>query len=418
MNTEKKNQIDDWVEVELGEVLNYEQPYKYLVESTNYDKTGIPVLTAGKSFILGYTSETKGIYTKLPVIIFDDFTTDCKFVDFPFKVKSSAMKFLKEKSKNKTNLKFIFELLSTIKITSIGGDHKRRWISEYKKRKIFIPKSYDEQSLIAEILSTVDRAIEQTEAVIAKLQRIKTGLMQDLLTKGIDEQGNIRSEKTHRFKDSPLGRIPVEWEVEYIDKYGSFFKGLTISKSNLSMNGVDCILYGEIYTRYDFYTEILYSKVPEEIVKDRSPILYGDILFTGSGETHEEIGKCITYIGRNRAYAGGDIIIFRTKSFEPIYLSFLLNSYKIQRQKALLGQGSSVIHIYPNHLKKILIVRPKISEQIKISKKLLKIDKAILKQKKLLMKLQKLKTALMQDLLTGRVRVTELLKKRQTEAAI
>jgi len=71
-----------------------------------------------------------------------------------------------------------------------------------------------EQSKIAEVLSTVDRAIEQTEALIAKQQRIKTGLMQDLLTRGIDENGNLRSEETHEFKDSPLGRIPVEWEVE------------------------------------------------------------------------------------------------------------------------------------------------------------------------------------------------------------
>ena len=73
-----------------------------------------------------------------------------------------------------------------------------------------------EQSKIAEILSTVDQAIDQTEALIAKQQRIKTGLMQDLLTRGIDENGNLRSEETHEFKDSPLGRIPVEWEVKTI----------------------------------------------------------------------------------------------------------------------------------------------------------------------------------------------------------
>ena len=78
----------------------------------------------------------------------------------------------------------------------------------------FPPKS--EQTKIAEILSTVDQAIEQTEALIAKQQRIKTGLMQDLLTRGIDEDGNLRSEETHEFKDSPLGRIPVEWDVKLL----------------------------------------------------------------------------------------------------------------------------------------------------------------------------------------------------------
>ena len=75
-----------------------------------------------------------------------------------------------------------------------------------------------EQAKIAEVLSTVDRAIEQTEALIAKQQRIKTGLMQDLLTRGIDEHGNLRSEQTHEFKDSPLGRIPVEWDVKALDE--------------------------------------------------------------------------------------------------------------------------------------------------------------------------------------------------------
>ena len=88
-------------------------------------------------------------------------------------------------------------------------------LNKQKLKKILFeyPESEREQAKIAEVLSTVDRAIEQTEALIAKQQRIKTGLMQDLLTRGIDEHGNIRSEKTHKFKDSPLGRIPVEWDI-------------------------------------------------------------------------------------------------------------------------------------------------------------------------------------------------------------
>ena len=89
---------------------------------------------------------------------------------------------------------------------------------EFLRLRFRLP-SKPEQTKIAEILSTVDRAIEQTEALIAKQQRIKTGLMQDLLTRGIDEHGNLRSEQTHKFKDSPLGRIPVEWEVEILSRW-------------------------------------------------------------------------------------------------------------------------------------------------------------------------------------------------------
>lgn len=107
---DKLNKIqipEGWEKVELKTILKYEQPYKYSVESTEYGKNGTPVLTAGKSFILGHTTETNGIYYKLPVIIFDDFTTDSKFVNFPFKVKSSAMKFLKEKQNGEISLKFL-----------------------------------------------------------------------------------------------------------------------------------------------------------------------------------------------------------------------------------------------------------------------------------------------------------------------
>ena len=90
----------------LGDVLLYEQPTKYIVESTDYsNEYKIPVLTAGQSFILGYTNETENIYTDVPVIIFDDFTTSVQYVDFPFKVKSSAMKIL---TANNANLKYLY----------------------------------------------------------------------------------------------------------------------------------------------------------------------------------------------------------------------------------------------------------------------------------------------------------------------
>jgi type I restriction enzyme S subunit len=213
MDNEKdfKDLPEGWKWVRLGEVIEYEQPQKYIVSAENYeDKSGTPVLTAGKTFILGYTSENFGIYDALPVILFDDFTTDTKFVNFPFKVKSSATKLLKAKDKN-INLFYVFNTMQMIRVKP-GSEHKRFWISEYSKLYIPLPP-LPEQQKIAEILETIDNAIEKTDKIIEKYKRIKQGLMQDLLTKGIDENGNIRDEKTHKFKDSPLGRIPEEWEV-------------------------------------------------------------------------------------------------------------------------------------------------------------------------------------------------------------
>jgi len=143
-----KNQ--KWPMVELSEVLDYEQPTKYIVSSENYsNEYKIPVLTAGKSFILGYTNETNGIFEKdLPVIIFDDFTTAIKFVDFPFKVKSSAMKILHAK-KEKADIRFLFYMMQQIKFSS--GTHKRYWISEYSKIKIPLPSVEVQREIVKEI---------------------------------------------------------------------------------------------------------------------------------------------------------------------------------------------------------------------------------------------------------------------------
>ncbi|EOU8151443.1 restriction endonuclease subunit S [Escherichia coli] len=158
----------DGVKVEwlpLGEITKYEQPTKYLVKATDYHDTyTIPVLTAGKTFILGYTNETHGIYqaSKAPVIIFDDFTTANKWVDFDFKAKSSAMKMVTSCDDNKTLLKYVYYWLNTLPSEFAEGDHKRQWISNYSQKKIPIPcpdnpeKSLAIQSEIVRILDKFD----------------------------------------------------------------------------------------------------------------------------------------------------------------------------------------------------------------------------------------------------------------------
>lgn len=139
-----------WPTVELSEVLDYEQPTKYIVNSVDYDdKYTTPVLTAGKTFILGYTNEREGIFKeKLPVIIFDDFTTATKLVNFPFKVKSSAMKILHAKEEM-ADIKFLYYLMQKIKFA--GNEHKRYWISEYSKIKIPLPPIEVQEEIVVEL---------------------------------------------------------------------------------------------------------------------------------------------------------------------------------------------------------------------------------------------------------------------------
>ncbi|MDD3190796.1 MAG: restriction endonuclease subunit S [Candidatus Pacebacteria bacterium] len=169
----------NWETKKLGDLLDYEQPTKYIVKNTEYsDRNNIPVLTAGKSFILGYTDEEFNIFRNLPVIIFDDFTTATQFVDFPFKVKSSAMKILKPRNKD-VDLRFVFEKMQLIDFKL--GDHKRYWISEYQNIGVETPK-HEEQIAIANVLSDMDVEIEKLEAKLAKYREIKQGMMQTLLT--------------------------------------------------------------------------------------------------------------------------------------------------------------------------------------------------------------------------------------------
>lgn len=166
-----------WTTKPFGELLAYEQPGRYLVSSVEYVAAGTPVLTAGKTFVLGYTSERRGTYASVPVIIFDDFTTASKLVEFPFKAKSSAMKMLS--ARPGVNLRYIFERMQLVDFVAV--DHKRRWIAEYSKIEIAVPE-LAEQDAVAVIMETCDSEIRLLQERLAKARDIKTGLMQRLLT--------------------------------------------------------------------------------------------------------------------------------------------------------------------------------------------------------------------------------------------
>ena len=173
----------NWTVIRLNEVLYYEQPTNYIVTNTEYcDSYKTPVLTAGKSFILGYTNEATGIYNNLPCIIFDDFTTDSKFVDFPFKVKSSAMKIL---TNNKyVSLKFIYYSMQTI--DCIVDTHKRFWISDYSNKPVYLPPLAEQQKIvekIEELFAQVDKIEEEKQSLLKLIDKAKDKVL-DLAMKG------------------------------------------------------------------------------------------------------------------------------------------------------------------------------------------------------------------------------------------
>lgn len=275
---------------------------------------------------------------------------------------------------------------------------------------ISFPISKLEQDKIAEILSTVDRAIEQTEALIAKQQLIKTGLMQDLLTRGIDEHGNLRSEKTHKFKDSPLGRIPVEWEIKTLDDcvrndgpicYGILMPGIGFD------NGVPVIKVKDISGGKILQNELLLTDPKIDDQYKRSRLRTGDLLLTIRGTTGR---VALVQPELDKANITQDTARVRlTAEHSNQYFYFLLQGKRIQDQILLHTLGQAVKGINIAEVKKLSFSLPRIGEQEAIAERLNEIEKSLGSIDQGLNKLHTLKTALMQDLLTGKKRVTDLL---------
>lgn len=168
----------EWFTVEMGDVFDYLQPTPFLVSTTNYsDSYATPVLTAGKTFILGYTNESHGVFESLPVVIFDDFTTASKYVDFPFKAKSSAMKILT--IRDGYNILFAYETMKQVKYTV--ANHERHWISKYSHLTIDVPE-IEEQNAIADVIFNANKEIELLQQELKQQKQKKKALMQLLLT--------------------------------------------------------------------------------------------------------------------------------------------------------------------------------------------------------------------------------------------
>lgn len=208
------------------------------------------------------------------------------------------------------------------------------------------------------------------------------------------------------YKYTDVGLIPEDWNIVALGNLGKFSKGKGILKEQVIEKGYPCIRYGEIYTTHDFVIKEFKSFIDDTVAKESQEIKNGDILFAGSGETIEEIGKSVAYIGNEKAYAGGDVIILSTNNdVNAIYISYSLETDFARKQKRKLGQGHSIVHIYPSDLSKLKILLPTFNERQKIIELLILWDKAIETLQQLIIKKQEQKKGLMQWLLSGKKRV-------------
>lgn len=205
--------------------------------------------------------------------------------------------------------------------------------------------------------------------------------------------------KEATYKTSELGLIPEDWSITTLSKVGSFSKGKGIKKDEVQTDGIPCVRYGELYTKYDNIITFFHSFISEEVAASSIQIKEGDILFAGSGETREEIGKCAAMLYADRVYAGGDIVVLRPNNFDSTFLGYLLNAPIIAKQKSVKGQGDAVVHIYSSGLANVKIPVPPPEEQKAIATALSDVDALITNLDKLIAKKKAIKQGAMQRLL-------------------
>ncbi|WP_288550383.1 restriction endonuclease subunit S [uncultured Brachyspira sp.] len=340
--------------VELSSVINYEQPSKYIVENTKYnDDYDTPVLTAGQTFILGYTNEKDGIYKaskKEPVIIFDDFTTSFHWVDFNFKVKSSAMKMLKVIDENKSNFRYLYYCMKNIKYVPL--DHTRQWIEKYSKFMIPLPP-IKVQKEIVRILDTFTK-------------------YQDLLNRELE----LRKKQYEYYRDKLL---TFGDEVEYrtvgdvglVTKLAGFEFTKYVTYSNkgkiIALRGLN-VKNGRLNL-----DEVKYIDESDLTKLTRSKLYIDDMLFTYVGT----IGEVALIDENDKYYLAPNVALIRfdKKIILPKFMRYYFQSnifFNTQINKLL--QSSSMKNIPMEKIRKFLVPVPPLEEQERIVNILDKFD--------------------------------------------
>jgi type I restriction enzyme S subunit len=195
------------------------------------------------------------------------------------------------------------------------------------------------------------------------------------------------------------------WTPTKIAALGSFRKGKGLSRDQVGTEGLPCVLYGDLYTKYDHTVRNLTSFIPAELADSSQPIHTGDLLFTASGETAEEIGKCVAYLGEADAYAGGDVLILTPRKDDSEYLGYVLNHAAVIRQRVRVAQGHSVVHITAKHLGSISIELPDRQEQCALASLIADADRVTRNYVEQRDRLVTERESLLQQLLTGKWRV-------------
>lgn len=332
----------------LGELLVYQQPTPFLVSSNDYDPSyPTPVLTAGATFLLGYSSETHGVYaasTDDPVIIFDDFTTASKWVDFPFKLKSSAAKILTAADPSVADIRFLYFLMQTIKFQV--GSHARHWIAVYSKMPVCCPPLEVQREIvrILDQFTTLEAELEaELEARRAQYEHYRNHLLS---------------------YDSLAACGPVE--MVKLGDIASIQRGRRFTLDQLGAAGCPAIHYGQIYTHYGVGTTSVLSYIEESFSSSLRFALHGDVIVAAVGETVEDVGIGVAWLGTDAVAYHDDSFALHHEQ-DPRYLSYWLRSDEYHRQKRSFVSQGKVKRLSAKGLAAVKLPLPDLMEQRRIA---------------------------------------------------
>lgn len=317
-------------------------------------------------------------------VLLDDID-DCVFSGFVLRGRPKNDMFTPE------YCKYCFTTEAVRNAITMGCTYTTRALTNGKQLsaiEIVVP-SKPEQEAIAQSLTDIDELILSLEKLVAKTKAIKQGAMQELLT------GKRR-----------LPGFSGEWNKCKLGSLGVFLKGTGIRRNESNSGKLPAVRYGELYTKHQNYVTNYFSSISKEVASNAKRVYRGDVLFAASGETKEEIGKCAAIIHETPVYAGGDILIFRpTVQLNPEFMGTLLNTADVCKQRAEKGQGDAIVHIHADALSNIEITIPNIEEQQAIADILVDVDKGIERLDKKLDKYRQVKQGMIQQLLTGKIRL-------------
>ena len=390
--------MSEFFDTPLADVITLQNDKKSQLKTSQYQSSGVlPIIDQSSSFVCGYTDDCSKKYSKgLPVIVFGDHTLHTKYIDFDFAVGADGTQIIKTLDSHHDH-KYLYYVISR-EIQMMGSEGYKRHLNILKERVVPFINSIPEQKKIASILTSIDEVIEKTQLQINKLQDLKKGTMNELLTKGIDHT---------EFKDSELGRIPEDWSSVCLGDYAYIkarigWRGLSSSEYTVSgpylIAGKHIKGSGVDWLNCDHINDFRYEESREIQLQEN------DIIISKDGT----IGRLafIDYLP-GKATINGTMMLIRTeKNFHSKYVYFYLqgdNFQKLIREKV---SGSSIPHIFQRDMITFNLPMPPLTEQKKIVSILTPIDKTIEDKQCKLHQTQSLKKSLMQDLLTGKVRVT------------